>query len=58
MATQSLPTQRELCDDLRVVRLLPDAGHWIQQERPQEVTTALRDFFDGIRTSAGEWEWN
>ena len=28
--------------------LLPDAGHWIQQERPAEVTTAMLDFLAGL----------
>jgi pimeloyl-ACP methyl ester carboxylesterase len=29
---------------LRGVKLFPDAGHWIQQERPQEVNEAIIDF--------------
>jgi pimeloyl-ACP methyl ester carboxylesterase len=24
---------------------VPDAGHWIQQERPEDVTILLTDFF-------------
>jgi len=29
---------------LRSVQILPGAGHWLQQERPQEVNAALVDF--------------
>lgn len=36
--------QRELCEDLRMERVLPGAGHWIQQERPAQVTEALVEF--------------
>jgi pimeloyl-ACP methyl ester carboxylesterase len=45
----ALETQRGLCDDLRVEIELPDAGHWIQQERPQESTDALLSFLEGVR---------
>jgi pimeloyl-ACP methyl ester carboxylesterase len=31
---------REVCSDLHGVKLVPDAGHWVQQERPK-VTTGL-----------------
>jgi len=31
--------------DLRGKVLIPDAGHWVQQERPDEVNRALLDFF-------------
>lgn len=41
--------QRSLCDDLRVETILPGAGHWIQQERPAEVSAALIGFLDGVR---------
>ena len=45
-------------DNLAVVQALPDlrhyeiiegAGHWLQQERPRAVNTALVDFLDGLR---------
>ncbi|HEX9259355.1 MAG TPA: alpha/beta hydrolase [Acidimicrobiales bacterium] len=32
------------CTDLRGVRLIDGAGHWIQQEQPEAVTVALLDF--------------
>jgi pimeloyl-ACP methyl ester carboxylesterase len=36
------------CTDLRMLRLVPEAGHWIQQERPDAVVTGLVDFVDGL----------
>lgn len=39
--------------DLRVVRL-PDASHWVVQERPDQVRAAIRDFIgEGGRAAAG-----
>jgi pimeloyl-ACP methyl ester carboxylesterase len=35
-------------DDLRTVRLFEDTGHWVQQERPAEVTAALLEFLRGL----------
>lgn len=35
---------RELTDDLRVCQLYEGAGHWLQQERPEEVNEALLSF--------------
>jgi pimeloyl-ACP methyl ester carboxylesterase len=49
MSPGGLAEQRELCDDLRVEKILPVAGHWIQQERPAEVSAALISFLDGVR---------
>jgi len=34
----------DLVDDLRATVIVPGAGHWVQQERPREVTSALLDF--------------
>ena len=34
--------------DLRMVRIIDGAGHWIQQERPQEVNAALLEWLGGI----------
>ena len=34
--------------DLRLQRVLPGAGHWIQQERPDEVNAFLLDFLRGL----------
>lgn len=32
--------------DLKKIVVLPDCGHWTQQERPDEVTTELLDFLE------------
>ena len=37
-------TLRRTCTDLRGVRLFPGCGHWTQQERPAEVSSAIIDF--------------
>ena len=34
--------------DLRELVLVPDAGHWIQQERPAETNVALLRFLAGL----------
>ena len=40
--------QRAICDDLRMERIVPGAGHWIQQERPEQVNAALLEFLRGL----------
>lgn len=35
-------------DDLRLCRIIDGAGHWIQQERPQEVNAVLLEFLAGL----------
>jgi pimeloyl-ACP methyl ester carboxylesterase len=39
---------RKQCADLRYVRLMEGAGHWLQQERPAEVNAALLEFLRGL----------
>jgi pimeloyl-ACP methyl ester carboxylesterase len=39
---------RKQFTDLRYVRLIEDAGHWLQQERPAEVNAALLAFLRGL----------
>lgn len=42
----------DLVDDLRGTVIVPGAGHWVQQERPDQVTAALVDFLSGLDGSA------
>ena len=35
-------------EDLRDVVLIPDAGHWVQQEAPVETTAAMLEFLDSL----------
>ena len=49
MVPGALETQRANCDDLRMETIIPGAGHWIQQERPVEVTAALLTFLSSVR---------
>jgi pimeloyl-ACP methyl ester carboxylesterase len=39
---------RQQCADLRYVRLMEGAGHWLQQERPAEVNAALLEFLRSL----------
>jgi pimeloyl-ACP methyl ester carboxylesterase len=42
------------CADFRLLRLVPGAGHWVQQERPDEVVAHLIEFYDAAGSgSAG-----
>jgi pimeloyl-ACP methyl ester carboxylesterase len=34
--------------DLRGVVLLPDAGHWVQQERLEDTNAAILEFLAGL----------
>ena len=39
---------RQHVADLRLVRIIDGAGHWVQQERPNEVNAALLEWLGGI----------
>jgi len=39
---------KDWAPDLRMQALIPGAGHWIQQERPDEVNRRLLDFLRGL----------
>jgi pimeloyl-ACP methyl ester carboxylesterase len=43
-----IDTMRGRMGDLRLVRLIEGAGHWVQQERPAEVNAALTEFLDRL----------
>jgi len=36
------------CTDLRFSRIIDGAGHWVQQEAPQEVNGALLEFLASL----------
>lgn len=38
-----------VADDLRDVTLVPGAGHWIQQEKPQETNAFILNFLKGVK---------
>ena len=44
--------QAQTCNDLRLCELIDGAGHWVQQERPEEVTTLLLQFLETIALRA------
>jgi pimeloyl-ACP methyl ester carboxylesterase len=50
MFPNTLEVQREYLTDLRTETIIPGAGHWIQQERPTEVTAALIAFLNDVRS--------
>ncbi|MEM1411556.1 MAG: alpha/beta hydrolase [Pseudomonadota bacterium] len=37
--------QEHVCEDFRGITLINGAGHWVQQEQPEAVVTALREAF-------------
>ncbi|GJE94814.1 alpha/beta hydrolase [Phanerochaete sordida] len=40
----ALEKMKEVCTDFRGIALVPNAGHWVQQEHPKEVVQALTGF--------------
>jgi pimeloyl-ACP methyl ester carboxylesterase len=36
--------QESVCTRMRGCHLIPGAGHWVQQERPEETTALLLEF--------------
>jgi microsomal epoxide hydrolase len=38
--------EKEVCDDFRMFRMVEGAGHWIPQEKPDEVVRAILEFID------------
>ena len=41
-------TLKDWVPNLRLQAVIPGAGHWIQQERPDEVNRRLLDFLRGL----------
>ncbi|GAM36648.1 hypothetical protein TCE0_018r05896 [Talaromyces pinophilus] len=38
--------EKEVCDDFRMFKMVEGAGHWIPQEKPDEVVRAILEFID------------
>lgn len=38
-----------VCADFRFMRLIEGAGHWVQQEKPEEVVEAILDLVRGVQ---------
>lgn len=38
-----------VADDLRAVTLVPGSGHWVQQEKPDEVNAFVLEFLKGLK---------
>ena len=48
MAAQALQAMPEFLTDLRVNHLIPEIGHWTQQEAPEAVNVQLLSFLDSL----------
>ena len=48
LAAEALQKLPERVPNLKVNRLIPETGHWTQQEAPDEVNKALLEFLDGL----------
>lgn len=49
MAAEAVERLPERVTDLRVNRLIPDVGHWTQQEAPDPVNKAMLEFLDTLK---------
>ncbi len=38
----------QIAKDLRGVKLIPNIGHWVQQESPEETNTAMVEFLKAL----------
>jgi len=41
-------TMNDWVDDLRTKVVVPKAGHWVQQQAPEQVNAALLEFLAGV----------
>jgi pimeloyl-ACP methyl ester carboxylesterase len=46
---QLLASLKQFVPELRKIEMLPDCGHWTQQERPHEVNAAIIDFIRSLQ---------
>ena len=47
-AGQLTASMSRVTDDLRGVVLIPEIGHWVQQEAPEETNAAMLEFLGGL----------
>ena len=47
-AEQLTASMSRVTDDLRGVVLIPEIGHWVQQEAPEETNAAMLEFLGGL----------
>jgi pimeloyl-ACP methyl ester carboxylesterase len=50
--SQVIAIMRRAVPQLKEMILLPGCGHWTQEERPQELNSALIDFLKGLPTDS------
>lgn len=48
-AEQLRAGMERVVEDLRAVTLIPNTGHWVQQERPEETNAAILEFLESIK---------
>jgi len=42
-------SMKRVVPDLRGVTLIPNTGHWVQQERPAETNAAMLEFLRSVK---------
>lgn len=47
-AEQLTAAMKPVVEDLREVRLIPDTGHWVQQEKPEETNAVILEFLQSL----------
>jgi pimeloyl-ACP methyl ester carboxylesterase len=50
MAAEALQSLPDRVTDLRINHLIPEIGHWTQQEAPEEVNRLMLEFLEGVRS--------
>lgn len=53
-AEQLKAGMERVVDDLRGVRLIPDTGHWVQQERPDETNAVILEFLKSLELKGSD----
>jgi len=48
-AEQLTTVMKQVVPDLRGVKIIPNTGHWVQQERPEETNAAVLEFLQSVK---------